>query len=722
LALDCELLIRNGLVFDGISAGKQVDIAVANGRVTAIGADLGRCLAGGAGAPPLRNPRNQIQVIDATGMWITPGFVDIHTHYDLEIELAPALSESVRHGVTSVVMGGCSLSVTYGNPKDLADIFSRVETLRPELVEGWLADAAEWKSAAEYIAHLRRLNLGANVAPMLGHSALRVKVMGLERSLQCVATEEEIQRMRELAEDALNAGCVGISVDMVHWHRVHGEFAGRSLPSHHADFAEYAMLAEVCRNRDAVFQVTPDPKNPASILQIIRLCTGIWRAPLRCTILSALDMDVVPWIWRIFSPMLFVCNALLGSNIRFQTLTEPFTIFGQGHVTPFFEEFPCGVALNNTKDREARSKLWQDSEFRRNFVSQWKNEFPRTFHRDLNRMYIVSCPDDSVNGKSIGEAARERGADALTFLMDLLERHDEDFKWKACSANSRPAIRRKLLSHPHILPGFSDAGAHSRNLAFFDSALSLLREAVQSNFMPFERAVALVTSEPAAWFNLRAGVLAVGARADLNVLDPQRLFDPIPQPQDINDAALCGAPRMVKRDPNAAIRQCFIRGIEVVRDGEPTEVLGAKPLGQVLTQLNPTRSAEEALSRFRNRISDNGPQQQLQDYWTVFLLKHQHPGNIAMHCIAFVLMYFIPAFALCANKPLLIVLLPLSQIVGLVGHWLFEPSPIDQRDTIFSWRAFASLHLMFLSVMVGRYGVDAARAKEDWNYAQNFNH
>jgi N-acyl-D-aspartate/D-glutamate deacylase len=708
LSPQCEVLIRNGRVFDGISAGKPLDIAIAKGRVTALGAKL-----------DLQSEKE----IDATGMWITPGFIDIHTHYDIEVELAAGLPESVRHGVTSVVMGGCSLSIAYGNPAALADIFSRVETLRPELVEEWLRDATEWDSPAEYLAHLRRLNLGPNVASMLGHSAVRVKVMGLQRSLESIATAAEIDQMRLLAVQALDAGCIGISVDMVHWHRVNGEFAGRSLPSHHADFAEYAMLADVCRSRDAVFQVTPDPKNPASLLTIIRLCTGIWRAPLRCTILSALDMEVMPSIWRIFSPLLFICNGLLGCNIRFQTLTEPFMIYGDGHVTPFFEEFPCGVALNNTKDWQARFRLWGDAEFRRNFAHEWTTDFPRAFQRDLDRIDIVSCPDQSLQGKTVGEAARERGVDSLEFFMDLLQCYDEDFRWRACGANSRPQVRRKLLAHPNILPGFSDAGAHSRNLAFFDSALSLLREAAQSGFITIERAVALVTSEAAAWFNLKAGVIAVGARADLNILDPERLLEPIPQPQSVADVSLGGAQRMVKRDGRPAIRHTFIRGVEVVRDGEPLAVLGAKPLGDLLTQLNPTRSSAEALSRFRNRVSDSGiPAMHFGDYWTVFLLKHQHPANVAMHCVAFVLMYFIPAFALCAGKFWLLLLMPISQIVGLVGHWLFERSPIDQRDTLFSWRAFASLHLMFFSVLVGRYGVDAARAKEDWNYAQNFNH
>lgn len=689
---ECDLLIRNGKVFDGISGGKIANIAVTNGQVTAIG-----------GTDEWRAR----QEISATGLWITPGFIDIHTHYDIEVELTPGLPESVRHGVTTVVMGNCSMSATYGTPSVLADIFSRVETIPREIAQEWAAQAVEHRNARDYFDHLRKLSTGPNVACMLGHSALRAHVMGLERSLSEHATDVELDKMRELAQAALEAGCIGISVDMVHWHKVDGDFAGKPLPSHHASFEEYAMLAEVCRKRDAVFQVTPNPARPSSLIDILKLSTGIWRAPLRITILSALDMDVMPQAWRLFSPLLFLCNQLLGCNIRFQTLAEPFTIYADGHVTPFFEEFPSGVKLNSERSAEGRKKLWQDANFRHQFVHDWKHSAPRTFHRDFNRMYIA----DSET--TIAEAAGDK--DPLEFFMNMLEMHDTQFRWRACSANRRPEPRRKLLQHPHILPGFSDAGAHMKNLAFFDSALSVLREAMQSGCLTAQQAIARVTSEPAAWFNLNTGTIKVGARADLNIIDPDRLYAPIPE------ARLVGG-RMVKRDPLPALQHVVIAGTPVVADGAPLAVLGTKPLGRILTQTNPTTSANEALERFRSRVSDRTlAPAHAPDYWNIFLLKHQHPGNVIFHCIAFMLMYFIPVFAITANKLWLLALVPLSQIVGLIGHWLFEPSPIDQRDTVFSWRAFKSLHFMFASVLIGRYKFDAARAREEWNYAENFN-
>lgn len=172
-------------------------------------------------------------------------------------EIAPGLTESVRHGVTSVVIGNCSPSLAAGAPADLADVFLRVETMPAALVRRWLQTMHTWHSPAEYIAHLRELPLGPNVAALCGHSALRLVVMGLQQSLHAHASDDELARMRALAEQALDAGCIGISVDLVHWHKVAGAYAGRSLPSHYADAREVRMLADVCRDRDAVFQVTP---------------------------------------------------------------------------------------------------------------------------------------------------------------------------------------------------------------------------------------------------------------------------------------------------------------------------------------------------------------------------------------------------------------------------------------------------------------------------------
>jgi N-acyl-D-aspartate/D-glutamate deacylase len=689
-----DFLVRGALVFDGTGRPPKVlDLAVTNGRIVA----LEESIQGAAR-----------ELIDAQNYWLTPGFLDIHTHYDLEVELTPGLPESVRHGVTSVVMGNCSLSLTFGDSELLGDIFQRVETLPKEMVQKWLNDGLRGQDPETYFCGLRSLTLGPNIAPLLGHSALRAHVMGFARSLHESATDLEIATMVKLATAALDAGCIGISVDMVHWHKVSGPWAGRSLPSHHADKREVKALAELCRSRDRVFQVTPDPSRPMSFIEILALSPGLFRAPLRNTILSALDMSLNRHFWRLFPAILFIFNRLLGCNIRFQTLSEPFTIYCDGPLTPFFEEFECGVVLNSCQTSAERRRYWENPSFKAEFSKQWTRGWPRTFHRDLSQIFVVSAPDKTLVDRSIEEIARAEGRDPVDHFMDLLERFDTELRWVSTGANHRTPIRQALMAHRHILPGFSDAGAHCRNLAFFDSALSVLRQSVQTAFLPPEKAIARVTSEPARWFQLDTGELKVGAKADFLLLDKEKLQNPIPRARLQFDEAL-GVERMVKRDDDPAVHGVFIAGERVVIDGEVLDVLGKKALGDVLEPMNQTSSAEEALWRHRNRLSDVLVDHPFTEYWDVFVLKHQRKENIWLHCFAVVLMYLVPLLALLLGQAWILLLWPITQSTGLLGHYFFEPSPIDTRDSVFSWRAFSSLNRMFILVMTGRYGRELIR-------------
>ncbi len=563
-----DLLIQNGLVFDGIgSPPLRGDIGIKKGKIVAIASSL---------------PAHAHQIVDAAGLWVTPGFIDIHTHYDLEVEIAPGLSESVRHGVTSVVMGNCSLSIAIGQPQMLADIFQRVETLSHKLIEKWLKQSISWQTPADYLKHLQELPLGANVAPLLGHSALRAHVMGLERSLTVQPSHSELKTMQKIAADALDAGFIGISIDMFPWHRMSGEWRGCTIPSQHAKFPEYAMLADLCRERDLVFQVTPNLQRFASFLEIVRMGAGIGQKPLRLTVLSALDAVHDRKLWRIFSPLLYFWNYILRGNVRFQTLTEPFTIYSDGSVTPLFEEFPTGAQLNSCDSRAERQKLWQSDNFRRQFRQEWLNNWRKSFHRELDLMQIVRCPEISWQGLSFAEVARQKQQEPIDFFMEALQKYDTDLRWVATGANDRIKPRLALMKHPYILPGFTDAGAHVRNLGYYDGALSLLKQAIATKFLSPEIAIARVTGEPARWFQLNTGVLKVGAQADLVILNPEELNQPISPQVEIFDPVLDHEPRMVKRHSEDIIEAVYIQGSCVVKRGQVSDRLGRKPLGTVL--------------------------------------------------------------------------------------------------------------------------------------------
>jgi N-acyl-D-aspartate/D-glutamate deacylase len=207
-----DLLIKNAKVFDGCGGPAQaIDIAIKNGVFAAKAANLDASKAN--------------RVLDARGKWLMPGLIDIHTHFDLEVEVEPGLPEAVRHGSTSVVMSNCSLGIAFGkqehadrpNERPIVDCFARVENI-PKAVIAKCVDKITWNNTADYLEHFNDLPLGPNVAPMLPHSMLRIEVMGLEESISRHASKKELAEMLRLTQKAMDEGYVGFSIDMLPLH------------------------------------------------------------------------------------------------------------------------------------------------------------------------------------------------------------------------------------------------------------------------------------------------------------------------------------------------------------------------------------------------------------------------------------------------------------------------------------------------------------------------
>ena len=351
----CDVVIRGGQVFDGAgSPGVAADVAIDGGKVQAVGARL---------------PQAGRREIDAAGCWVMPGMLDIHTHYDAEIEAMPGLEESVRHGVTTVVMGNCSLSTALGTKKDILDLFCRVESLPREVLTKWLGeDGMSWNGVREYYDHLEQLPIGPNVASFIGHSNIRSHVMGMERSLRVSkAQSDEVRAMQTIVDDAMAEGYLGLSIDMLPWHRLDGEpFRGISVPSQHAAASEYRSLAKIVRRRDRVLQATPNALTKSTVAILGMLSTGVGRKPLRTTIVAAMDMKTDRKVYRIATIGGTLLNKFFRANIRWQTLAEPFLNYCDGVHTPLFEEFATGVAAISATSEE-RKRMFADPAFRRDF-------------------------------------------------------------------------------------------------------------------------------------------------------------------------------------------------------------------------------------------------------------------------------------------------------------------------------------------------------------------
>jgi N-acyl-D-aspartate/D-glutamate deacylase len=584
------LLVRGGSVYDGLGGPALAhDVLLRGGVVEAL-------LQRGEPGP------DDTEIIDADGCWVTPGFIDLHTHYDAELELAPALGESVRHGVTTIVLGSCGLSMAVGDPVELADMFCRVEGIPRATVKPLLEQRKNWDGPAAYFEHLASLPLGPNVAALLGHSAIRAAAMGLGRSLDASVRPrpDELARMRALLAEALDAGYLGLSVNTLPWDKMDGEaFRSRATPSVFASWSEYRALAELLRERGAILQGVPNVSTKINVFLFALLSTGIGRRPLKTMLIAMMDAIVARGIHRLIGVVTRLTNAILRGDLRMQALPNTFDMWVDGIEVPLFEEFGAGTEALHLEDPEQRAKLLRDVGYRRRFKQQWRNRLRgRAYHRDLAEIRIVACPDATLVGKSFVELAGHAGHahDPIDVLLDLVAEHGSALRWYTVVANDRRECLEWIVDHPDILIGFSDAGAHLRNMAYYNfplRMLKLVRDAEQDGraFMSIERAVHRLTAEIADWLGLDVGRLVVGARGDLVVIDPSGLDGRLEDLHEQPMPEFANLPRLVRRN-DQAVRCVVIGGRVAHARGLPAPELGhERAFGEVLAARQSSFSA-----------------------------------------------------------------------------------------------------------------------------------
>ncbi|HET9874758.1 MAG TPA: hypothetical protein VFQ37_03225, partial [Mycobacterium sp.] len=205
---------------------------------------------------------------------------------------------------------------------------------------------------------------------------------------------------------------------------------------------------------------------------------------------------------------------------------------------------------------------------------------------------IVACPDGAVVGQSFGQVGVARGVHPVDAFLDLVIEHGSALRWRTTILNHRPRYLRKLAAQPGVQMGFSDAGAHLRNMAFYNSGLRLLRHVYQQEqagqpFMSIEQAVHRLTGELGEWFGLDVGTLRQGDRADFAIIDPAHLDSALDDYAEAPVEQFGGMSRMVNRN-DAAVPAVFIGGRRVIKDGQPTATLGTERTGQFLRAKTPT--------------------------------------------------------------------------------------------------------------------------------------
>ena len=555
-----DLIIRNGTVVDGTgSAERRADVAIVGDRITAIGelsAETAR------------------QEIDATGLVVTPGFIDLHTHLDAQVAWDPMMTSSSWHGVTTVLMGNCGVTfapVAQNDRVFLAEMMESVEDVPREAILGGLD--WDWETYPQYLDAVARMRPAVNVVGMVGHCAIRYNVMG-ERSLSAEpATADELARMRDIAAESVAGGAVGFSTSRILLHVVPD---GRYVPGTLAPLDEYLAIADGMNAAGGgLFQAVNDfatkPQDEVVLLRkMARACGDVlFSGGAGNSGNGGVDM---------FSALLEDTNANIG-RMTLATQTRPSgTLCGLAQVAPVKgKRWKALMALPTIVDRLAALK---DPATQALLVEEGK---AKGMWYDPNHIYPLgtgSSPDYSErDGVSIARHAEQLGVHPVEFVIDRLIASDGLELFNTWFFNRNVDGLAQLLTRDHVYPGLNDTGAHAGQICDADMGTHYLSYWQRTRHIAsLPEAVQRLTGMAAGVLGLvDRGTLTVGSFADLNVFDLHELASE--QPRYANDFPN-GAGRL--KIGSRGYAATLVNGAVITEQGANT---GQRP-GRVIREFN----------------------------------------------------------------------------------------------------------------------------------------
>jgi N-acyl-D-aspartate/D-glutamate deacylase len=519
-----DLVIRNGLVVDGTGApGRVCDVAVEGDRIAAVG-DLG----------DVTDQLADAQVIDGRGMIVTPGFVDIHTHYDGQVLWDPALSPSSWHGVTTLVMGNCGVGFAPAAPERRDWVVGLMEGVE-EIPRAAIDDGLPWRweTFAEYLDALDRAPKAVDVGAQVPHGTVRAHVMGERGIRNEPATDDDIARMSGVVADALAAGALGVTTSRTVLHRsIDGEPVPGTFASEDELFGIGRALASAGRG---VFELAPagiqgeDTDAPARELDwMCRLASEIGRP----VTYGLVQHDIAPDDWRRLLD-LAADAAAQGVPLRPQVAGRPVgLLLGLQTRHPLFRRPTfTGIARLSLDEQVARLR---DPETRARILAEAPTmEQPAYYAMGLDRIFVLGDPPDyePTPEQSIAGLAAAAGVDPVACLYDQMLQDDGH------ALLSRPLLGyshfnldalHDMIVHPATVLGLGDGGAHVRVICDASSPTFMIthwvRDRERGPRLPLEAVVHKMTANNAALYGLDdRGTIAVGMKADLNVIDLDHL-------------------------------------------------------------------------------------------------------------------------------------------------------------------------------------------------------
>ncbi|MFC0588210.1 amidohydrolase family protein [Novosphingobium aquiterrae] len=558
-----DLIIRGGTMHDGTGAApRRCDVAVKDGKIAALG-DI---------------DAEADQVIDAQGMIVTPGFVDVHTHFDGQVTWEDRLSPSSGHGVTTAVMGNCGVGFAPCRPAERDTLVKLMEGIEdiPEvvMVEGlpW-----NWETFPEYLDALDQRELDIDIAAQIPHSAVRVYVMGERAARKEAPTAEDLAAMRSLVAEGIAAGAFGVTTSRNVMHRTK---AGDLAPSLYSDVDELCALAGGLTDANGgVFQIIPAPMEPAETeFPILRQVAEQSGRPVSFTLLDVPNQPGDGWRYHMEGLKQAAADGL---EMRGQVAPRPVGMFfGLDLSVHHFSSHPSYKDIAQLPLAE-RVAIMRDPAFREKLLAEQPEDSNPTTLMLIAAFRAAYQWADSPNYEPAKQDRVDARAEAAGRMLD-------DYAYDALLANDGHAVFylpaanytqgdlksvREMLGSPHTVMALADGGAHYGLICDASFPVYYLqrwsRDAAADERIDLPDAIAELTSRPAALIGLTdRGRIAPGMKADLNVIDLERLALHVPTIQYDLPA---GGKRMHQRAEG--IVATVVSGKVTYRDGLHTGAL-----------------------------------------------------------------------------------------------------------------------------------------------------
>jgi N-acyl-D-amino-acid deacylase len=556
-----DLLVRGGTVIDGTGGpAYAADVRVRSGRIAEVGESL--------------QPDGE-EELDASDALVTPGFIDAHTHLDPSLFWDPACDPNPQHGVTTALVGNCSLTlfpVVDGQRAAIADMFAFVEDVPTDALTNHVPWS--WTDFAGYRDAVDAGGIGLNVAALVGHSPLRLVVMG-DDAWSRAATEPERLAMAELLDVAMAEGAWGLSTSFFDEDRT-----GRPVPSRHADDWEFDVLLDVLARRGrGVVEFVPDLTGPDPELGMERLASRCGPRGIPLTYTGFAHTDANPERTQYW---LDLARRYREQGVKFWPQLSPRTVDFRINwdSSMMFMAFPVGWHRVIQVPRSEKARLLSDEAWREIARKEW-DDVPRAMfpHQRIGQVRFVEVtrPEDEVwLGRTLADLVAERGGHPSDVLADFVLANDCRPGIVAVGlANADVEGVARTLADPNVLVSSSDAGAHVQMLcASGDTTLFLTRHVRERADFTLEAAVHQLTGLQAEVFGFRdRGVVEAGRAADLAVF----ALDELHWDDDVFVADLPDGSSRLRR-PEGGYRATIVNGVPTQVGGELTGALPGRML------------------------------------------------------------------------------------------------------------------------------------------------